>query len=158
MTILYRLQCASRPCRSKSRHKSSSAQHPTATSAIIFKSGGLVTWISGISPGSMTVETPFTSLISTQKTSGTGLQATLHPLVLLTISDYITRHTLRQQNGPIVGALLGQQNGREITIEHAFDCLLVTEGEEVILNSGWFDVRLQQSRHYILDPSFKSFC
>ncbi|PNP38637.1 hypothetical protein TGAMA5MH_09363 [Trichoderma gamsii] len=60
------------------------------------------------------------SLLSTQKSS--QLQAVLHPLVLLTISDYITRHTLRGSKGPIIGALLGQQNGREITIEHAFDC------------------------------------
>ncbi|EHK43440.1 uncharacterized protein TrAtP1_001303 [Trichoderma atroviride] len=60
------------------------------------------------------------SLLSAQKSS--QLQAVLHPLVLLTISDYITRHTLRESKGPIIGALLGQQNGREITIEHAFDC------------------------------------
>ncbi len=84
-------------------------------------------------------------LISTQKSSDTGLQVALHPLVLLTISDYITRHTLRQQKGPVVGALLGQQNGREITIEHAFDCLLVEVDGEVILNAAWFDDRLQQS-------------
>ncbi|KFH47164.1 COP9 signalosome complex subunit-like protein [Hapsidospora chrysogenum ATCC 11550] len=49
------------------------------------------------------------------------LQVILHPLVLLSISDYIARHTLREQKGPVVGGLLGQQNGREITIEHAFD-------------------------------------
>ena len=61
------------------------------------------------------------SLLSAQKSSDSGLQAVLHPLVLLTISDYITRHTLRQLKGPIVGALLGQQKGREITIEHAFE-------------------------------------
>ena len=58
-------------------------------------------------------------LLSTQKSS--ELQAVLHPLVLLTISDYITRHTLREQKGPIIGVLLGQQNGREITIEHAIE-------------------------------------
>ena len=86
-------------------------------------------------------------LLSTQKASDSGLQVALHPLVLLTISDYITRHTLRQQKGPIVGALLGQQNGREITIEHAFDCLLVHSGGEVILNQAWFEDRLQQSKY-----------
>jgi len=85
-------------------------------------------------------------LISTQKSSDTSLQIALHPLVLLTISDYITRHTLRQQEGPIVGALLGQQNGREITIEHAFDCLLAEADNEIILNQAWFEERLQQSQ------------
>ncbi|KAH6895325.1 hypothetical protein B0T10DRAFT_477657 [Thelonectria olida] len=67
----------------------------------------------------MAVSTPPNPLLSSQKSS--DLHAVLHPLVLLTISDYITRHTLREQKGPIVGALLGQQNGREITIEHAIE-------------------------------------
>jgi COP9 signalosome complex subunit 6 len=75
-----------------------------------------------------------------------SLQVALHPLVLLTISDYITRHTLRQQKGPVVGALLGQRNGREITIEHAFECLVELVEGEVILNQAWFEDRLQQSR------------
>ncbi|KAH7328034.1 hypothetical protein B0I35DRAFT_6714 [Stachybotrys elegans] len=61
-------------------------------------------------------------LLLSQKSIDT--QVVLHPLVLLTISDYITRHTLRQQEGPIIGALLGQQNGREITVEHAFECII----------------------------------
>lgn len=50
------------------------------------------------------------------------VQVCLHPLVLLTISDYITRHSLRNGVGPIMGALLGQHSGRKITIEHAFEC------------------------------------
>lgn len=91
-------------------------------------------------------------LLSTQKSSDSGLQVALHPLVLLTISDYITRHTLRQQKGPVVGALLGQQNGREVSIEHAFECLLkTTEENEVILSPLWFEKRLQQS---IYNPHF----
>ncbi|KAF7877355.1 hypothetical protein EAF04_001037 [Stromatinia cepivora] len=86
-------------------------------------------------------------LLSIQKSSDSGLQIALHPLVLLTISDYITRHTLRQQTGPVVGALLGQQNGREITIEHAFECLLEETAEnEVKLSPMWFEARLQQMK------------
>jgi COP9 signalosome complex subunit 6 len=98
----------------------------------------------------MAIEGP-NPLISTQKSSDTGLQVALHPLVLLTISDYITRHTLRQQQGPVVGALLGQQNGREITIEHAFECLLAEAEDEIVLNQTWFKERLQQSKIYYLN-------
>jgi hypothetical protein len=95
----------------------------------------------------MAVDAP-NPLISTQKSSDSGLQVALHPLVLLTISDYITRHTLRRQKGPVVGALLGQQNGREITIEHAFECLLAEAEDEIVLNQTWFEERLQQSKIY----------
>jgi hypothetical protein len=80
------------------------------------------------------------ALLSAQK-SDSGLEVALHPLVLLTISDYITRHTLRNQTGPIIGALLGQQNGREVTVEHAFECKVL--GDSV--DTEWFMARLQQS-------------
>lgn len=95
-------------------------------------------------------------LLSGQKSSDSGLQVALHPLVLLTISDYITRHTLRNQKGPVVGALLGQQNGREISIEHAFECLLLTVDNEVVLHKAWFEDRLQQSK--ALYPRYISVC
>lgn len=94
----------------------------------------------------MAAETSQNPLLSTQKASDSGLQVALHPLVLLTISDYITRHTLRRQSGPVVGALLGQQNGREITIEHAFECHLKEAHGEVVLHEAWFEERLQQSK------------
>ncbi|KAJ4131539.1 hypothetical protein NW768_005730 [Fusarium equiseti] len=84
-------------------------------------------------------------LLSNQKSS--ELQAVLHPLVLLTISDYITRHTLRQQKGPIIGVLLGQQNGREITIEHAFEAHTRQEPSVqggYLIDADRFSTRLEQ--------------
>ncbi|PNY28736.1 COP9 signalosome complex subunit 6 [Tolypocladium capitatum] len=92
------------------------------------------------------MDTPSSNpLISSQKSS--QLQTVLHPLVLLTISDYITRHTLREQQGPIVGALLGQQNGREITIEHAFECHTLAAPDVAggyLLDAHKFGARLDQ--------------
>ncbi|KAI6782113.1 uncharacterized protein J7T54_002350 [Emericellopsis cladophorae] len=72
------------------------------------------------------------------------LQVILHPLVLLTISDYISRHTLRGKTHPIVGGVLGQQNGREITIEHAFE-VKMEEGNNTVAE-GWFAKRLEQMK------------
>ncbi|KAI1210821.1 uncharacterized protein F4807DRAFT_420535 [Annulohypoxylon truncatum] len=91
-------------------------------------------------------------LLSSQKSSDSGLQAVLHPLVLLTISDYITRHTLRAQEGPIAGALLGQQNGREITIEHAFECATEEDHGKIILTPDWFTTRLDQMKQIHKSP------
>lgn len=84
------------------------------------------------------------SLVS-QKSSDSGLHIQLHPLVLLTISDHITRHAARQQRDPIIGALLGQQNGREITLEHAFECPVTTGTDgKVLLPVSWFEERVKQ--------------
>ncbi|KAL2820518.1 hypothetical protein BDW59DRAFT_113528 [Aspergillus cavernicola] len=84
------------------------------------------------------------SLLS-QKSSDSGLHLQLHPLVLLTISDHITRHAARSQQGPIIGALLGQQDGRVITVEHAFECVVI-EGPngEAQLPNDWFVDRVKQ--------------
>ena len=91
---------------------------------------------------------PVQSLISS-KSSDSGLHIQLHPLVLLTISDQITRHAARQQQGPIIGALLGQQNGREITLEHVFECPVATGANgEVLLPSTWFEERLKQCKYH----------
>ncbi|KAL4909400.1 hypothetical protein BDW74DRAFT_146496 [Aspergillus multicolor] len=83
--------------------------------------------------------------ILSQKSSDSGLHIQLHPLVLLTISDHITRHAARSQQGPIIGALLGQQNGRQITVEHGFECVVEISptGEAQLLNE-WFVERVKQ--------------
>lgn len=96
-------------------------------------------------------------LIST-KPSDSGLHVALHPLVLLTISDYATRHAARQQQGPIVGALLGQQESRQLSLEYAFECHTQrAENGEILLHSAWFADRLQQCTIRHITLSFKYF-
>ncbi|KAK3324595.1 hypothetical protein B0T19DRAFT_477472 [Cercophora scortea] len=87
------------------------------------------------------------SLISAQKSADTGLQVALHPLPILEISDYITRSYQRGYKGAIVGALLGQQNGREITIEHSFTCRTEKNAAGFYkLDETWFQSRIEQMR------------
>lgn len=96
------------------------------------------------------------SLVSNNKSSDSGLQIHLHPLVLLTVSDHITRHTLRRRREPIVGALLGQHNGRDITLEHAFECQVVgAEQGAVRLHQAWFEDRLQQFKDVHKEPALE---
>lgn len=85
------------------------------------------------------------SLVS-NKPSDTPLNVQLHPLVLLTVSDYITRHTLRQQQGPVLGAIIGQQSGRNFTLEHAFECKFSDSSDGAVLDEEWFGQRLEQYR------------
>ena len=88
-------------------------------------------------------------LLSANASSNSGLHISLHPLVLLTISDYITRHALRNGPGVIVGALLGQHTGRHITLEHAYECQTLTPetpSDDILLDEEWFGQRLEQYR------------
>ncbi|ORY15152.1 hypothetical protein BCR34DRAFT_533319 [Clohesyomyces aquaticus] len=92
-------------------------------------------------------------LISTARASDTSPAVQLHPLVLLTISDSITRHTLRQQKGPVAGAILGQQNGQEITMEVAFQAKLKGNDEgEIVLDDEWFSKRLDDFKDVHKQP------
>jgi len=96
------------------------------------------------------------SLISTQKSADAGLQVALHPLPILEISDYITRSYLRGYNGAVVGALLGQQNGRDITIEHSFSLKSAKNAEGIYeLDYEWFLARLEQSQFPVIFAAFQ---
>ena len=84
-------------------------------------------------------------LLVTSSSPDTSPQIALHPLVILTISDFLTRSILRNQKRPIVGAILGQQNGREITMEVAFESKSVTLDDATVnLDEEWFADRLEQ--------------
>ncbi|KAF1847375.1 uncharacterized protein K460DRAFT_280751 [Cucurbitaria berberidis CBS 394.84] len=92
-------------------------------------------------------------LISTARASDTSPTVQLHPLVLLTISDCITRHTLRQQTGPVVGAILGAQDGQNITMEVAFQAKLrANDDGEVALDDEWFGKRLEDFKDVHKQP------
>ena len=96
------------------------------------------------------------SLLSTQPPSSSSLTINLHPLVLLTISDYITRHTLRRHTQPIVGALIGLQSGRTVSLEHAFECLLEANAQgDYVLHDSWFKDRLQQYKDVHAVPALE---
>ncbi|KAK0750931.1 complex subunit 6-like protein [Schizothecium vesticola] len=91
--------------------------------------------------------------LSTHK-SDSGLHIVLHPLPLLEISDFITRGYQRDFKGAIVGALLGQQHGREITIEYSFT-LKSNKSEDGTyqLDELFFSSRLEQMKQVHKDPA-----
>ncbi|KAH0604827.1 uncharacterized protein H6S33_006495 [Morchella sextelata] len=97
--------------------------------------------------------TPDANALISSHPSTTGLQISLHPLALLTISDYITRHTLRNGSGPILGALLGTQQGRSIDIEHAYEILLLRTDDQISVDEPWFieKLKLFKETHGTLD-------
>ena len=95
------------------------------------------------------------SFLSAHKSPSSDLHLNLHPLILLTISDYITRHTLRRQSTPIVGALIGQQSGRSVSLEHAFECQTVHTNGQILLHEEWFKARLQQYKDVHLAPALE---
>lgn len=87
-----------------------------------------------------------TSLIAAQAPES-GQRVHLHPLVLLTASDLITRYRVRALEGPIAGILLGQQQGTEITAEYAFTAKL--KNGLLDQTEDWTARRIEQCRHQL---------
>ena len=114
--------------------------------AVLFKQRNLATCPRDQIPFSQPALTNMSFLIST-KPSDSNLSIALHPLVLLTASDQITRTQLRDLKKPVVGAILGQQKGREITAEHAFPCSMIEDTTgRWLLDQEWMERRIQQCR------------
>lgn len=121
--------------------------HETPTALQLCSSTLLLLFKSQNSPGFLTSfelimpNSQLQNVLSGEK-STSGFKVALHPLVILTISDYLTRHTLRNQPGPLIGALLGQQNESHVSIEHAFEVNALTGQVDV----PWFKSRLEDSK------------
>ncbi|KAH0155437.1 hypothetical protein KCU67_g8710, partial [Aureobasidium melanogenum] len=92
------------------------------------------------------VETASNSLLF-GSTSDSSLAVQLHPLVILTTSDYTTCHHMRSQQGSIVGAIIGWQS-----MEQAFQCKTKEQGDKVLIDEEWFTERLEQFKDVQKSP------
>ncbi|GAA5798105.1 COP9 signalosome subunit 6 [Helicostylum pulchrum] len=93
-------------------------------------------------------EDPTTSIVS-NAASSSGLSISVHPLVLLNISDHYTRTKLQTpaaiDNGRMYGALLASQSGRDIDIINSFDLPLSVNGKDnVQLDKKFLLYKLEQ--------------
>ncbi|KAK4934508.1 hypothetical protein LTR66_015590 [Elasticomyces elasticus] len=88
--------------------------------------------------------------IAAPTASESEFKVSLHPLVLITVSDLITRHNLRHLEGPIAGLLLGQQQGNVVTAEHAFTAKI----KDGLLDEtqDWTSIRIAQYKEVHQNP------
>ncbi|KAI9652169.1 MAG: E2-like enzyme [Alyxoria varia] len=86
--------------------------------------------------------------------STTHQEVQLHPLVLLSISDLVTRHATRNQTGMMCGAILGRP-GRNATMEFAFECKVDQDEDDApMISHQWFTDQLQHYKEVHKDLDF----
>ncbi|KAF8213451.1 maintenance of mitochondrial structure and function-domain-containing protein [Mycena galopus ATCC 62051] len=96
------------------------------------------------------------SVLSSSNTTS-GLSLSLHPLPILNISEHLTR--LKFQTTPILGALLGTQNGREVEIVNTLSLPSKPEVFPSLEFIGWYTVApLPTPRHIALHEQFTGYC
>lgn len=81
------------------------------------------------------------------KTIQPSVCISLHPLVLMNISEHWTR--IRAQEGkaqPVYGALIGKQEGRKIEIFNSFELRYETIEGDVIINRDYYNTKEEQCK------------
>ncbi|KAI9256892.1 maintenance of mitochondrial structure and function-domain-containing protein [Sporodiniella umbellata] len=97
----------------------------------------------------ISVDSTANSTTVSQTQSSSGLSISVHPLVLLNISDHYTRTKLQNpsivQNGRVFGALLASQSGRSIDIVNSFElCHKGKENKTEVLDKEFLTYKLEQ--------------
>ncbi|XP_011138256.1 COP9 signalosome complex subunit 6 [Harpegnathos saltator] len=98
-----------------------------------------------------------TSAIKVMASSGTvgSVSISLHPLVIMNISEHWTR--LRAQEGTdqlVYGALIGKQKGRNIEIMNSFELVFTCIGDDVIIDKDYYNTKEEQFKQVFSDMDF----
>jgi len=83
------------------------------------------------------------------------VSVSLHPLVIMNISEHWTR--TKAQNGrptPVYGALIGKQNGRDIELMNSFELDWTTVDETVIIDHDYYKIKEEQFKQVFSDMDF----
>ncbi|KAF2367616.1 Rpn11/EIF3F C-terminal [Trinorchestia longiramus] len=80
-----------------------------------------------------------------------SVSVSLHPLVLLNVSDHWTRQRAQQsqtkdapQDTQVYGAIIGKQTGREVEIMNSFELQYEIVGELVVLSKEYYRLKEEQ--------------
>ncbi|XP_043480834.1 COP9 signalosome complex subunit 6 [Leptopilina heterotoma] len=89
--------------------------------------------------------------------SGTvgSVSISLHPLVIMNVSEHWTR--LRAQEGSdqlVYGALIGKQKGRNIEIMNSFELLFNCIGDDVIIDRDYYNTKEEQFKQVFSEMDF----
>lgn len=81
--------------------------------------------------------------------SAPRLRVKLHPLVLLTITDFVTRHTLTKNTNKLLGVVLGDQEEHTLSMRHAFEgktAIPQDHSDAIGFDETWVKDRIQQCK------------
>ena len=84
-----------------------------------------------------------------------SVSVSLHPLVIMNISEHWTR-TKAQTGAPqkIFGALIGKQKGRNIEVMNSFELDHTTVEDKVIIDRDYYDIKEEQFKQVFSEMDF----
>lgn len=106
---------------------------------------------------SQIVDSKDSSVMASSSVSVPTIQVSLHPLVIMNVSEHWTR--IRAQQEPeskivIIGAVIGKQKGRNIEIMNSFELKFDNIESKVIIDSDYYKTKEQQFKQVFPDFDF----
>jgi COP9 signalosome complex subunit 6 len=84
--------------------------------------------------------------------SNSNFAVTLHPLVVLNISDHHTRETVNgyeNKEQRVFGCLFGTQEGRLIDIKTSFDIPHIVEDKKITIDMDYIKTKVNQCKNFL---------
>ncbi|XP_044267049.1 COP9 signalosome complex subunit 6 [Tribolium madens] len=84
-----------------------------------------------------------------------SVTCSLHPLVIMNVSEHWTRE--KAQEGSVqrvIGALIGKQKGRNIEIMNSFELVFSVIGDDVIIDRDYYNMKEEQFKQVFSDMDF----
>jgi len=103
---------------------------------------------------SMEVDTVKSAVMASAGTTG-SVSVSLHPLVIMNISEHWTR--VRAQEGEpkqVLGALIGKQKGRNLEIMNSFELLFDVVEKQIVIDMSYYDLKEEQFKQVFSDMDF----
>lgn len=94
------------------------------------------------------------NVMAASGTSG-SVSVSLHPLVIMNISEHWTR--IRAQAGSqqqVIGALIGKQKGRNLEIMNSFELVFDRIEDDIVIDKDYYNVKEQQFKQVFSDLDF----
>ncbi|KAF6209282.1 hypothetical protein GE061_015027 [Apolygus lucorum] len=84
-----------------------------------------------------------------------SVSLSLHPLVLMNISEHWTR--VRAQEGSaqqVIGAVIGKQKGRNLELMNSFELVFTRIGGDIIIDKDYYNTKEEQFKQVFSDMDF----
>uniref|UniRef100_A0A6M2DKH8 COP9 signalosome complex subunit 6 n=1 Tax=Xenopsylla cheopis TaxID=163159 RepID=A0A6M2DKH8_XENCH len=84
-----------------------------------------------------------------------SVTVSLHPLVIMNISEHWTRRRA-QEGSPqqVIGALIGKQKGRNIEVMNSFELMFTIIDEDIIIDREYYKTKEEQCKQVFSDMDF----
>lgn len=95
------------------------------------------------------------SVMASTSVSTAAISVSLHPLVIMNVSEHWTRIRAQESgNEQVIGALIGRQNGRNIEIMNSFELNFDRIEGDVVIDRDYYNTKEAQFKQVFPDLDF----